>query len=116
MINLDIKTSFSLVEEHKVICNSTGTSPVVFGFCELHFVGSNSACTESINRFSHILPFFGLRLGPTNHWEVCVVVVVELMSGVKAEQSRHVERNYSHIELWHHGMIEHMIEYHSLLY
>ena len=115
MINLNIKTSFSLVEEDNVVCNSTGTFPLVFGFCELHFVGSNSACTESINCFSCILPFFSLRLGPTNHQEVCVVIV-DLMSGVKAEQSCRVERHYSHIELWHHGMIEHMIECHSLLY
>jgi len=92
MINLDIKTSFSLVEEHKVICNSTGTSLFVFRFCELHFVGSNSVCTESINHFLCNLHFFGLRLGPTNHWEVCVVVV-ELTIGVKAERSHRVERH-----------------------
>ena len=115
IINLDIKTSFSLVEEYKVVYNSTGTFPLVFGFCELHFVGSNSVCTESINCLSCILPFFSLRLVPTNHQEVCLVIV-DLMSGVKAERSRRVEMRYSHIELWHHSMIEHMIECHSLLY
>ena|ERR1700734_2570409 len=75
MINLNIKTSFSLVVEHKVVCNSTGTLLLVFRFCELHFVGSNSLCMESINHFSYNLPFFGLGFGPTNHWEVCIAVV-----------------------------------------
>jgi hypothetical protein len=101
MINLNIKTSFSLVEEHKVIATIQAPHCLFFlVWWALHFVGRNIACVESVNCFSCDLPFFGLGLGPTNHWEVCMVVI-ELTSGVKAEWCCCAEMHYSQIELRH---------------